>query len=250
MSIHEKLMKTDEYGIPLHGPVETIQPGQGQLCGTLEIYYHPRRGAQYVLGADVSGGQEADAAGNKDSDFSTMDIYDRETMDHVASYWGREGCQPVAFAGDIASIGGWFNDALVVVESNPGGNGNVVINELDTVHRYPNLYQRKVQYKNKFGFMAEDTKIGYQTTSSTKPIADGYLGKMILEAAREIGPWECNNPRAVLELANYGKLGGKKTGALVGHDDHVRSLALCATILCEDPVTSKKEFVMHSYRGG
>ena len=250
MSIHEELMKTDSSGQPIHAPVEVISPGQGQLHGTLEIYYQPLRSASYVLGADVSGGQEADAAGNKDSDYSTFDIYDRETMDHAASYWGREGCQPTVFAGDIAAVAGHFNDALVVVESNPGGNGNVVINELQEVHRYPNLYQRKVAYKNIHGLMAEDTKVGYQTTSATKPIADGYLGKLILEAARKIGPWECNNPRAVLELANYGKLGGKKTGALIGHDDHVRSLALCATILCENPLVRYDNFVPHDYRSG
>lgn len=221
-------------------PQHLLPPGEpGQLHGWLEIYEQPEKGHDYVLGADVAKGVVKGADGIEDRDYLVFDITDRGTRRHVASYWAREGCTPEIFAGDISAIGLYFNTALAIVESN--NHGRSTLNELANHHKYPNVYQRKVTKTRPDGFKVETMELGFDTTTVTKSIADNYLGDLLREAAdgSERGI-SLRGVRAIGELLNYGHLVGGKAGALTGHDDHQRALALCAVVLTEEPVVRRK----------
>lgn len=246
-------------------PFERSIPGDGEgLRGTLEVYFPPveygcdvcegfgyvgpgrvckrcdgrgRVRAEYVVGADVAKGVIKGASGASDRDYCTMDVVRRDTLQHVASYWAREGQTPEAFAADLVRVATHYHRALIICESN--NHGRSTLNELARHLRYPNLYGRPKQATAaKAGYVVrrpEEEDWGFETTVATKPLADGYLRSLLEDAAKGTGPFQLNGARAARELLHYGHLAGGKAGALAGHDDHVRSLALCGVVLCEDP---------------
>lgn len=213
----------------VHQPVQTVRANSGRLRGTLEIYREPRPSHTYVLGADVAKGVLKDAQKTADRDYSTMDIFDctldhlgGRLLEHVASYWGREACEPKDFGRDMAAVASHYNGALVVCEQN--GPGDAALEELCNEQRYPHVYHRKPNPKA--AAQPEARTWGFVTTTDTKAMVDSCLADAINEASRGIGKLVLRGPRAIRELMDYGYLEGGKFGALAGHDDHPRAIGL------------------------
>lgn len=237
--LHAYWSATGPNGDLLRPPIDRIKPGDGQLCGTLEVYEQFDPDDAFVIGADVAKGVVKGIKGER-RDYSTFDVVSRKTWRHVASYWGREGCPPDAFGGDLATIGGVFNDALIIVEAN--NHGILTLDELVKRQKYPNVYYRKVNQLSEEGVLIENDEAGFDTNEGSKAAAYGYLRRMISQCAAGYGKLFLRGPRAIKELANLGNLPGGKIGALAGHDDHGTSLALCAVVLEERPYIGDEGF--------
>lgn len=232
--LHRKYIEKDAAGQLLHPPSQVITGGDGQLRVNCHIFRQPEEGRRHVIGADVAKGVIKGLDGTEDRDFHTFDVFDVETWEHVAMGWGRDDCTPEQFAGDLAAMGHYFNTALIACEVN--NYGRSTLNELVNHHRYPQVYYRKVNKTDQNGKLVETEEWGFETTSITKPIRDGYLQQAIAEAAAGWGKLKLRGPRALQELMNYVHLPGGKAGAKVGHDDHETSISIAVTVMREMPV--------------
>lgn len=230
--LHRELLRRGEDGQLLHMPVQIAHPGEGRLRGTLEVYRAPKPGEVFVIGADVAKGVLKDNTGTVDRDYSTMDIFTLD-LEHVASYWGREACEPKDFGRDMAAVGSFFNGALIVCEQN--GPGDAALEELVNVQKYRNVYFRKENKTDKFGKLPEKQAWGFWTDEDTKPMVDSSLADAVNEAHKEVGKLTLCGTRLLKECMNYGYLDGGKFGALAGHDDHVRSAGLAVYIIKTQP---------------
>lgn len=79
----------------------------------LEVYALPVAGRRYVIGADP-------AEGNPTSDPSALTVLDVETGEECATLAVR--VEPAVLAGYADALGGWFNQAGVMVERNNHGH--------------------------------------------------------------------------------------------------------------------------------
>lgn len=222
----------------IHRPVQIWRPGDSSSHGIVEVYEAPQRGVEYVLAGDTAKGVIKGLDGLEDRDYFAMAICRRDTGKEVCAYWAREDCTPELYADDVANLGYWYNKALVIVEVNNHGRSTLI--RLESVLKYPNIYYRKLNKTNENGQLVEYLEIGFETTPTTKPMADNYLGGLLTDAASGNVRFEPRCPRGIQELLNYGHIAtardsASKAGALVGHDDHVRCYALAAVILIEMP---------------
>ena len=118
-------------------------------------------------------------------------------------------------------LGRYYNNSLLAVESN--SMGIATLQKLDHMG-YVNLYkQTKIaNVKNE-----EGERLGFRTTSATKPAIIGNLKNLIENEDLNIP-----DPQVILELKNYIATDTGKTEAAPGYtDDFVISLAICAEVL-------------------
>ena len=99
--------------------------------GPLMVWHKPVKGKQYVLGADTS-------EGLSHGDNATIAVVDVETRDICALFQAK--CPPDEFHDVCFTVGQWYNNAVIAVETNK--DGNWVNNELQR-NGYPNLYFRQ-----------------------------------------------------------------------------------------------------------
>lgn len=195
-------------------PIQKKKPGDDGFGGYCEIYKEPSPTHYYVIGADVAEG--IDDRG--DHDYSTMDVFDAYTWEHVASYWGRPDVE--RFAYDLSAVSSYYNNALIIVERN--NHGHAVCMALD--HMGANVYVHKSS-PNFPGIM------GFPTNAKTKAHRDDALKTALIDSD---DPLVINNKRAIGELMTYCELPGKKRGAVGrAHDDHVSSIGMAIWYLQE-----------------
>lgn len=230
-----------KYLLPLFAHMSRIEPEHaikahaGQLHGTLEIYKDVEEGEPYVIGADTAKGVKMGMDKVSRRDYNVMDIVNRKTEEHVASYYGREGCPPEVFARDIVAVANHFNQALVIPESN--NHGVLTIHVLANEQQYPNVYFRKTNKMSPEGVLIEDQEWGWETTPGTKPVLMGYLRQKVNDAAAGQGKLLLRGPRAIKECINLGNFPNGKIAAITGHDEHPITLGLCSVVLIEMPWT-------------
>lgn len=179
---------------------------------------------RYVVSVDIG------SRSNK-SDWSVITVIDR--------YWMMEGDKPVVvaqmryhcdhdiLAWDAARIARWYDNALLVFESNTlesrdaVSDGDTTLFILEQVRNvYDNLYARKQSAEDiKEGI---PKKYGYHTNRKTKPSLIANLVRLI----REHGYVE-RDERVLDELLQYEYKPNGGTGAMDGyHDDMVMSRAI------------------------
>ncbi len=95
-------------GIEMHGA-----PRPAPSLPGLAVYVTPQPGRAYVLGADP-------AEGNPNSDESAATALDATTGEEVAALAGR--IEPTVFAGYLAQLARWYNDAAILPERNNHGH--------------------------------------------------------------------------------------------------------------------------------
>ena len=179
--------------------------------GNLHLYDYPDWESPYVIGADVSlgVGQDYSAAIVMNTKYEVVAHYRNNRID--PSQWGEL----------LFYLGRYFNNAFVAVESN--SMGIATLQKLDAME-YVNLY-RQTKIANVLN--EEGERLGFRTTSATKPAIVGNL-KNLIENEELMIP----APQIIQELKDYIATDTGKTEAAPGcYDDSVIALAICAEVM-------------------
>ena len=181
--------------------------------GYVEIWEEPKPDEFYVIGADV-------AEGKIDGDYSVAQVLDKD-CNVVAKWYGH--IDPDLFGYELVKLARYYNDAYLGVESNNHG-----LTTLKAVQRYDywNLYFAKIYDR----FTDSITqKLGWQTTSKTKPMMIDKLAEFVRDF--HIG---IKDKTTISELLTYIIEENGSTNAQQGcHDDCVMSLAIALQIWLE-----------------
>ena len=179
--------------------------------GNLYIYDYPDWDTNYVIGADVSlgVGQDYSAAVVMNNKYEIVAHYRNNRID--PSMWGEL----------LFYLGRYYNNAFLAVESN--SMGIATLQRLDSMG-YVNLY-RQTKVANVSN--EEGERLGFRTTSATKPAIIGNL-KNLIENEDIMIP----SPQVIQELKDYISTDTGKTEAAPGcYDDSVIALSICAEVL-------------------
>ena len=179
--------------------------------GNLYIYDYPDWESPYVIGADVSlgVGQDYSAAVVMNMNYEIVAHYRNNRID--PSQWGEL----------LFYLGRYYNNAFVAVESN--SMGIATLQKLDSME-YANLY-RQTKVANVSN--EEGERLGFRTTSATKPAIIGNLKNLIENEAIMIP-----SAQIIQELKDYISTETGKTEAAPGcHDDSVIALSICAEVM-------------------
>ncbi len=164
-------------------------------------------GMQYVIGADV-------AMGVRNGDWSVAQVLDSKKR-QVATWRGQ--VHPDYFAEVLKALGEYYNEAFIIVENN--SHGILTCTRLGKDFAYPNFYT-EVQVDKLTD--RETVKLGFTTTSKTKPLIIDQLRASVRE--NEI---ELNDKTTIREMMTYIVT---ESGAMEAEpscfDDCVVSLAL------------------------
>lgn len=192
-----------------------------ESIGPMEIWMFPDGKAtrdRYLAVVDI-GGKSSRA------DWSVITVFDRlgeEGIPEIAAQW-RGHTDHDRLAEKAASIGRFYHDALLVIESNTlethdrerdvdGLQAPYILRELE--EDYPNLYHRM----SPGGAM----RPGFHTNTSTKPMVVGALVKAVRE-----GLYIERDSKAIEELIQYERKPNGSYGAYTGcHDDILMTRAI------------------------
>ena len=189
--------------------IHTIEDDKGYV----EIWEMPKENEFYVIGGDV-------AEGKIDGDYS-VGIVLNQNCDVVAKWYGH--IDPDLFGKELTKLARLYNDAYLGVEANNHG-----LTTLKSIQRedYWNLYFAKIYDR----FTDSITqKLGWQTTSKTKPMMIDKLGEFIREF--HIG---IPSKKIIEECLSYIIEDNGSTNAQIGsHDDCVMALAIALQVWLE-----------------
>ncbi len=176
---------------------------------------------RYVVTVDI-GGRSAG------SDFSVISVFDRQPLiegrgiEVVAQWRGHLDHDLLAWRS--AMIATWYNDALLVIESNTletenteGEHGLSLLAQLNNV--YPNLYRREA-----FDSVtsAVQTRVGFHTNRATKALVVNTLIGLVRD-----GGYVERSATACDEMATYEQKPNGAFGAKAGcHDDVLMTRAI------------------------
>lgn len=149
--------------------------------GRLKVWQEPAEVRKYVIGIDVAENRVRDRNLTRGRtsilldrpDFSCAIVIDLENADHVATWHGYMDTSE--FAITCASIGMYYNDALLVPEVN--GPGVALIETLVKVIQYQNIYRSKLF--NRVDLDPLGTEFGWRTTATTRPILISHISQAI-----------------------------------------------------------------------
>ena len=175
--------------------------------GELTLYRTLDPGEKYTIGADV-------AMGVRGGDYSVAQVLDSKKR-QVATY--RAQVHPDYFATVLYKLGEFFNMAFIIVENN--SHGILTCTRLGKDMAYPHFFTEvqidKLTEK-------ETLKLGFTTTSKTKPLIIDELRASVREATIEL-----NDKVTIREMLTYivTQSGGMEAEAGC-FDDCVMALAL------------------------
>lgn len=179
--------------------------------GSLYIYQFPNWHEPYVIAADVSlgVGQDYSAAVVLNKQYEIVAHYRNNKID--PSMWGEV----------LFYLGRYYNNALLAVESN--SMGIATLQKLESTG-YLNLY-RQTKIANVSS--EEGARLGFRTTSATKPAIIANL-KNLIENEEILIP----SAQIIKELKDYiSTESGKTEAAPSCHDDSVIALAIACEVL-------------------
>jgi len=179
--------------------------------GSLTIYRAPRHDEAFAVGADVALGVG--------KDYSCAVVMDANRK--VVAVYRNNYIDPSQFGDLLFYLGRYYNNALLAVESN--SMGIATLNRLAQM-QYQNMYfQTKMANVSK----EESTRMGWRTTSASKPAIIGFL-KNAIEQEELMIP-----DRIMLkELQEYITTDTGSTEAVPGgNDDTVIALAIALEVI-------------------
>lgn len=182
--------------------------------GFVQIWDKPKPGVYYCMGADVAEGLEK-------GDFSDAYIINSETCDVVASWHGH--IDPDLYGNELVKLAKYYNDAYIGVENNNHG-----LTTLKSIQRleYWNLFYTKTLDKISDKIT---TKMGWTTSSRTKPLMIDKLQEFVREKHIGIKDKEC-----IGQMTTYVREDNGSTNAQVGcYDDRVMALAVALQVLLD-----------------
>lgn len=178
--------------------------------GPVQIWEFPDPNHRYVIGADVAEGLEH-------GDYSDASVLDVNNGELVAKWHGH--IPPREFGHELATLGRYYNLALIGCESN--NHGVSTIDALREVH-YPRIFRKRT-----IGEISKKTTIkwGWSTNRVSKPLMIDALDEALREGSITI--WDRHT---LAELRTYVR---DEKGHLHGspHDDRVISLAISVQML-------------------
>lgn len=202
--------------------LEIVQGKTGPECvdedyGRLWVWQLPRKDRAYVVGVDVAGGRARD--------FSTIQVFDVDTLEQAASFQAK--MDPADIAQHAAWIGllyrGRSDAALVAPERN--NVGEVTVDRLVNTIRYPKIYTH-VRTDTVSG--QESDEFGWKTTVRTRPVMLEELARLV--HTRQI-KLNCERTLTEMQTFVYNNDDGKKAEAGEGcNDDLVMALAICVAV--------------------
>jgi hypothetical protein len=193
--------------------------------GELSTYRPHVTGEQYVIGADV-------AMGIRGGDYSVAQVLDSKKR-QVAIWRGH--AHPDYFAEILYALGVYYNEAFIAVENN--GHGILTCTRLGKDMAYPHFYT-EVQLDKLTD--RETVKLGFTTTSKTKPLIIDQL-----RASMRQNELELNCKVTLREMLTYIVTESGAMQAEAGsYDDTVMSLAIANHIhqSAWEPIESENAF--------
>ncbi len=184
------------------------------------IFKRPEEGRQYIIGVDVARGDG--------QDFSTIQVFDVDTLEQVAEF--REKVSPDLFPFVINQLGMMYNVAYVVIEANSFGLG--VCFDIRDKFKYPrnrlyfsknikDIHVRHYKYK-----VNEGTEIpGFQTSRKNRVL----LVKSIIEHMRE-NSLILHSKRLMAEFQTFVMNGDKPEHEPGFNDDLILALGIALYI--------------------
>ena len=195
------------------------------IRGELTLYRTIDPGEKYTIGADV-------AMGVRGGDYSVAQVLDSKKR-QVATY--RAQVHPDYFATVLYRLGEFFNFAYIIVENN--SHGILTCTRLGKDMAYPNFYT-EIQVDKLTD--KETVKLGFTTTSKTKPLIIDELRAAVREKKITL-----NDKVTIREMLTYivNNNGGMEAEAGC-FDDCVMSLALANHIHegAWEPIDAVDEF--------
>jgi hypothetical protein len=179
--------------------------------GSLEIYKYPTFDDAFAIGADVSLGVGRDS--------STAVVMDKNKK--VCAVYRDNTIDPSQFGDLLFYLGRYYNNALLAPESN--SMGIATLNRLSQM-KYVNMY-----YQTKMANVSneEGLRMGWRTTSASKPAIVGFL-KSAIESEEIWIP----SRLMISELMNFVVSDTGKTGGSTGNnDDTVIALAIVLEVI-------------------
>jgi len=194
--------------------------------GFLKIWEMPDDRETYSIGADVA----------ESHDFSVAQVIKNRTMEQVAVWHGHLPAD--AFAKELERLGYFYNTALLGVERNNQGVATLaILNQL----YYPMLF-----FREDVTDLGESTasKLGWETTSKTRPIMIADLGMFIRNRDLVL-----HDKDTIKELTTFSKNKKGRDEAQSGcFDDRVMSLAVCCQMYRRNAGNVKKNSItINSY---
>lgn len=183
--------------------------------GYVSIWEYPKPGRKYSVGADV-------AEGLIEGDYSCGVVGDNTSFDVVAMWHGH--IDPDLFGVELIKLAKFYNYAYLGVENNNHG-----LTTLSTIKReeYWNLYFTKQHDKISDRITQ---KIGWSTTSITKPLMIDKLSEFIREIYLGI-----YSDLIISEAFTYIIEDNGSTNAQQGcHDDTIMAMAIMLQLMIED----------------
>lgn len=178
--------------------------------GPLEIWQYPNWDDKYIIGADVAMGVG--------QDYSAAVVLNQRR--EIVALFKDKYIDPSDFGDLLFYLGRYFNNALLAVESNNCGIATLTrLKQMNYVNLY---YQTNIQNVT----TEEGTRVGFRTTSMTKPAIIGLLKNAIDEQDLVIP-----SSYILQELKDYVLTETGKTEAAPGcHDDTVMALAIACEV--------------------
>jgi len=179
--------------------------------GELDVWIPPSFDEKYVIAADVALGTN--------QDYSVAAVFNPQR--ELCALYRTNLMDPGTFGDVLFYLGRYFNNALLAVESN--SIGNTTLDRLIQMS-YLNLY-----YETKVAAMQtkDTTRLGFRTTSASKPRIIGYLKRLIEDMDIQI-----SSDIVVQELKDYISMDNNKMQAIQGtHDDTIMAIAIAMEVL-------------------
>lgn len=200
--------------------------------GKLQVWKLPQRGHRYSIGADCASGMLVQG------DYSAAAVLDVDTNELVALFHAR--ITPEEYAYPIEKLARFYNNAWLVVEVNPGGFSELVMQDLKA--SYPWIYCR--QQRERITDLPTLVP-GFVTTGTSKP-------RIIQQMRREFHTPEVRSQLKILSnlvLEEMGKFESEGEGkpmraARGSHDDTVMAVALAIEGKTTIPFT-EEDWTLH-----
>lgn len=185
---------------------------------SFHVWKRPEEGKHYILGADVARGDG--------KDYSTIQVFDAETLEQVAEYKDKVGVDLFPYL--IDWVGRMYNTAYLVVECNTFGLA-VALTLRDAL-KYPRMfYSKNIQdiHVRPYDYkVPEGVEIpGFQTTVRTRPL----IIKSLIEHMRE-NSLILHSPRLTSEFGTFVMAGNKPQHEPGYNDDLIFATALALYI--------------------
>lgn len=175
--------------------------------GALWVWKEPQEGREYIASIDA-----AEGVGDE-GDNSCIQIIDNASLEQVAEFYSNN-IPPFLFSQVVTQLGIFYNHALVVVEDM--GAGGAILNNLQYVDKYENLY---------YNVASKNPKAGIKITPTNRPVILECLQRRLTNKSLNV-----NSHRLVKELNTFiYNPQTRKAEAQKGkgiHDDAIMAMAI------------------------